>query len=429
MSDDTRRNTASTPPEEATTRVPSRRRRLLRRTLLVAALVILLTQLPFIYRAFQLRGLSRTLQELQAARVAPDSPFREYVGAFHVHTSLGGHSTGTLSDVIEAAQANRLDFVVMTEHTEGDYDTSALTLAGLRGDILFLPGNETQARSGSRFIVLPGAAETGEAGKMATLDFTNREQAAGRAVFVAYPDEFTEWNAASYDGIEVYNLYTNTRRANRLTLFFDSLWSYLGSPELIFARFYQRPAHALERWDALAAARAAPLAAVAGSDAHANIGIHLQLAGGERLFGIQLDPYERSFRIVRMHILLREGEQLTRETLLDALRAGRSFIAFDVFGNTTGFRFTATNGAALRTMGETIEATNETALRVQTPINSRIVLFRNGAQIGEATGTNVEFPAREPGAYRVEIYIAGIPLLADKAWIISNHIYVRGSDK
>ncbi len=194
---------ASAPPRNVSPRSSSRAKRFLRRFIFGVLAILLLAQLPFIYRRFELRALHRSLQEMQARRVVhEDAAFREYIGVMHVHTSLGGHSTGTLADVIKAAQANKLDFVVMTEHTEDDYDTAALTLAGERGGVLFIPGNETQTRSGSRFIVLPGAAETGrEDDGRSTLDFTLREREAGRAVFVAYPAEFREWNAAEYDGI------------------------------------------------------------------------------------------------------------------------------------------------------------------------------------------------------------------------------------
>lgn len=416
-----------TPAPVTPPRRTSRVKRFLRRALLGVLVLLLLAQIPFIYRRFELGALHRSLQATHARRTPnTDSTFREYVGVVHVHTSLGGHSTGTPAEVIKAAQSNRLDFVVMTEHTENDFDTAAMTLAGTRGGVLFLPGNETQTADGSRFLVTPGAAMTGEAGRLTTEDFTTRERATGRAVFAAYPDDFKAWDAAEIDGIEIYNLFTNARRARPFTLFFDSLWSLGGGyPELIFTRFYERPTNALARWDELAARRAAPLSALAGNDAHANVGAHLRLASGERLIGVQLDPYERSFRIVRMHVLLPAAEQLNEATLLAALRTGRSFIGFDVFGDTNGFRFTAMNEAETRTMGEQITLTNETSLRVRVPVESRVVLFRNGERVTESRGAEVRFDAQQPGAYRVEVYLEGVAQLADKPWVISNHIKVK----
>lgn len=412
---------------------PRRKRRLWRRAFVLLLGVLLLAQLPFVFRRFELNNLRRALDHINARRVEhADERFREYVGVAHVHTALGGHSTGTLADVVTAARAERLDFVVMTEHTEADYDTAAQTLSGKHGGTIFLAGNETQAQDGGRFLVLPGAAETRDAGALPSSEFAAREREAGRSIFVAYPEEFKAWDAGDYDGVEVYNLFTDARRASKFALLFDSLWMIGGESELLFARFFRRPDEALRRWDRLATQRmkrSLPTPALGGVDAHANVGAHLRLASGERLFGVQLDPYERSFRIVRQHVLLPQGEQLTPATLLAALREGRSFIAFDAFADARGFRFTAADADGMEhASGEQVRLAGGLRLRISTPLESRIVLIRNGEQVAESQGTEVDFPAREAGAYRVEVYLTGVPLLEGKPWIISNHIYLGGAD-
>ena len=68
----------------------------------------------------------------------------------HVHSFLGGHSAGTFAEIISAAQANQLQFVIMTEHTEKDFDTAAMTLKGMHGGVLFINGNEVSAANGDR---------------------------------------------------------------------------------------------------------------------------------------------------------------------------------------------------------------------------------------------------------------------------------------
>ena len=61
-----------------------------------------------------------------------------------------------------------------------------------------------------------------------------------------------------------------------------------------------------KKWDqALTRSR---LTAIGGNDAHANIGVSLKDSSGKTLLGIQLDPYESSFRLVRLHVLI-EGKQ------------------------------------------------------------------------------------------------------------------------
>ena len=88
-----------------------RKRRLgcLWKSALVLVCVFLITQTPFIYHRYKLGRLAATIQQLNAQRnVSTDDPYTDYRGALHVHTSLGGHSTGTLAEVIQAARANAL---------------------------------------------------------------------------------------------------------------------------------------------------------------------------------------------------------------------------------------------------------------------------------------------------------------------------------
>src|ERR1041385_4575348 len=109
---------------------------------LVVCILFLGSQTPFIYHRYQLGRLNATIQELNARRAPAPDAYADYKGALHVHSALGGHSTGTLTEIIQAAQANSLAFVVMTEHGAADMDTAAQTLSGLHGGVLFIPGNE-----------------------------------------------------------------------------------------------------------------------------------------------------------------------------------------------------------------------------------------------------------------------------------------------
>src|SRR5205823_10345376 len=114
------------------------------RLALALVVVFLIAQTPFIYHRYQLGRLAATIQQLNAQRtVNADDPYTDYRGALHVHSSLGGHSTGTLAEIIQAARANALAFVVMTEHPAADMDTAAQTLNGMHGGVLFVAGNET----------------------------------------------------------------------------------------------------------------------------------------------------------------------------------------------------------------------------------------------------------------------------------------------
>jgi hypothetical protein len=375
-----------------------------KKILVAVVVLLLLIQIPFAYRRYKLRKLSAAIARLNFHRTTAPSiePYREYKGVIHVHSFLGGHSSGSFSDIIAGAKANQLDFVIMTEHTAKDFDTAAMTLQGVHNGVLFVNGNETAAANGDRRLELPGNIS-----------------------IVAYPEEFKNWDTPSLNGVEVYNVYSNVRRANPVKAFFDVLWSHRAYPDLLFALYYERPTGALKKWDqALAHAK---LTATPGNDAHANVGLNLQDGAGKTLAGIQLDPYETSFHLVRLHVLTDSNKPLDSNQLLEAIKAGHCFIGFDLLGDTSGFSFAAAAATESKIQGDDVPLQADTRLRIRTPVASRVLLFKDGAVVLNESGiTNKELPVSERGVYRVEVYLPEIEaIIGEKPWIISNPIYVR----
>ena len=405
-----------------------------KKLLLLLLLLLAISQIPFIYRRYKLGRLQAAIQQLNSESVQAEKlgDPAEFKGVIHVHSFLGGHSTGTFADIISAAQANELDFVVMTEHPSSNFNTAEMTLKGEHGGVLFVNGNEVSTAAGDRLLLVPGDAQAADDSKRSTQDVFSR-RSNGLNV-VAYPQEFKSWEASGYKGIEVYNVYTNARQINPIVMFFDALWSYRSYPDLLFATFYERPAASLKLWDEQINQRGERIVATAGNDAHANIGMSLNDSSGKTLLGFKLDPYERSFRLVRMHVLVSlplsgdlDFSSLQERDLLSAISAGHCFIGFDLFGDTTGFRYFAHAEGADRMMGDEIKLENEVLLTVGIPIAGRIVLLKDGVVVDDKSGVSkLEFVARERGSYRVEAFLPQLRKPAgERPWIISNPIYVR----
>ena len=374
-----------------------------KRVLAAILLLLLASQIPFAYRRYKLRRLNAAIQQLNSQRTNHErGKFSEYVGVAHVHSFLGGHSSGTFSEIISAAQANRLNFVIMTEHTEKDFDTAAMTLAGMHGGVLFINGNEVSAENGDR-----------------TLVFFDQISIA------AYPEEFKVWDRPGLNGVEVYNVFTNARRISPIVAFFDVLWSKRAYPELIFAQYLERPDEGLKKWDEALASK--KLTAVGGNDAHSNIGVSLKDDSGKTLLGVQLDPYETSFRLVRLHLLIEQNRPLDLGSVSDAVRAGHCYIGFDFLGDSSGFSFEAENPGEQKLQGDEIGLQQDTRLRIRTPVSSRILVFKNGAIFLDESGiSSKELAITERGVYRVEVYLPQLgATVASKPWIISNPLYVR----
>ncbi|MGD9561834.1 MAG: hypothetical protein AB7F88_06400 [Pyrinomonadaceae bacterium] len=383
---------------------------LVKKVLLIILAVLIAVQAPFIYRRYKIGRLAEQVEELNRTRTRiPDDKFNEYKGIVHVHTNLGGHSTGSFEELIAAANANQLDFVVMTEHWSDTIDTAALTLNGVYGKTLFIGGNEIDTADSDRFLMIPGSGDAAGLSKSPTTAVLDKLHAENRLAIVTYPEKFRSWNS-QFDGIEVFSLHTNAKKMNPFTAVFDVIWSFTAYPELTLATYFKRPDENLAKFDEVAANRGISL--IAGTDAHSNIGFHLfGDDAGNKLLNFKIDDYATIFRLARQHVLIEDNLALTRETLLDALRSGRSFVGFDVLGDTGGFRF-----------GQC----DTDALCVSTPADARIVLFKDGQILKEETGTGLKHGPYDEGVYRVEVYLDQLGAPFDKMpWIISNPIFVR----
>lgn len=392
--------------------------------------VLIAVQAPFIYRRYKVGQLADKISELKRPEPDPNpgnkvDDFTEYTGIIHAHTNLGGHSTGSFDELIAAANANDLDFVIMTEHWSDTIDTAALTLNGVYGKTLFIGGNEIDSADGDRFLMIPGSSEAASFRKMPTTAVLEKLHAENRLALVTYPEKLRSWDA-NFDGIEVFSLHTNAKKMNPFTAIFDGIWSFPAYPELMLASYFQRPDENLRKFDEIAAKRKISL--FAGTDAHSNIGVHLfgDDAGNKGL-NLKIDSYETIFRLARQHVLIESDKPLMRETLIEALRAGRSYIGFDVLGQTEGFWFAAESDQNLVPIGGEIAHQERPKLRtISRQSGSRIVVFLNGEKINETHTNELVLDIFEPGAYRVEVYLDQLGPPFDKMpWIISNPIHVR----
>src|SRR5688572_14501517 len=408
-------------------------KKLLKRILLILLALLVAVQAPFIYRRYKLGQLAEKVAELK--RASAENPpsisgeFKEYKGIIHAHASHGGHSTGSFDELIAAASANDLDFVIMTEHWSHTIDTAALTLNGVYGKTLFVGGNEIDTADSDRFLMIPGSGDAAPLRKMPTTAVIEKLHAENRLALVTYPEKFKSWES-NFDGIEVFSLHTNAKKMNPFTAIFDAIWSFPAYPELMLASYFKRPDENLKRFDEIASKRKISL--FAGTDAHSNIGFHLFGDDtGNKAINFKIDNYASIFRLARQHVLIEKDKPLTRESLVEALKAGRSFIGFDVVSETSGFEFSATNDEGKTAIqGDELVFSHNTRLRTafNWPYIVRFVIYRNGeiyASSGEYTN-DLELTLLEPGVYRVEAYLDQLGPPFDKMpWIISNPIYVR----
>lgn len=434
----------------------------LRRVLRVAGVALLLAILLVL---FWLRGAlynrfvrfpreEAAWRALRAQRqaVPDDTGWHEYRGILHSHSRYSHDSEVPFEEILGVLKATGLDFICMSDHCiagRADFD---LQWRGLHDGKLFVPGFEMKDGF-MPFGVAPGVVLSNS-----TPPATLARQIAdnGGLLFYAHSEEPRDWDRPELVGMEIYNIHSDfkRRKGGLGGMLPDLILNLNRYPEHVLRRLFLPPTNFLRRWDELNRTR--HITGIAGNDCHQNVGfrgfytsagtlrvedtsprtlkeIQLNwftrplarfflgpLKPGRRLFHIQLDPYERSARFVNTHVLARE---LSAPALLDSLRAGRVFVAFDMLADSSGFQWCAVEGTNCAVMGEATVVSPVMRLRARSPVPCRFTVVKDGAAVTRQEGRAMDFIPQGPGKYRVEaeLYARG----AWVPWVYANPIELR----
>jgi len=101
-------------------------------------------------------------------------------------------------------------------------------------------------------------------------------------------------------------------------------------------------------------------------------------------------------------------------------------VAHDWMGDSTGFRFTATDwhGNQAAILGDELKWTDGLKLTVKLPLPAYVRLLSDGKEVAKSEGkAEFEFAVKEAGVYRIE---AWLKLDGEfRPWILANPIYLR----
>jgi len=429
--------------------------RILGAVLLLLALVLVLWSRIAIYNRFvRFPREEAAWQAIRAQRqpVKSYTGWSEYRGILHAHSKYSHDSTVPIEEILRVLKASRIDFVCLSDHPiagRADFD---LQWRGLREGKLFIPGFEMKDG------MMPFGVASGVVLSNQTDSATLAKQIAanGGLLFYAHSEEPRDWERPELVGMEIYNIHTDFKRHRNglLWLLPDLLLSQRKYPEHVFRTLFTRPTDLLQRWDELNRKR--HITGVAGNDSHQNVGLQATcissdtirvtdtspkgvrkfklnwltrsiaqmcfgpLEPGRELFHIQLDPYERSARFVNTHVLARF---LSEPSVLDALRAGRVFVGFDMIADSTGFSWMASTGTNHVVMGESMEFSPDVRLEAASPLPCRFTILKDGALCAQQEGRAFDWAPPGRGKYRVEAELKirrrWVP------WVYANPIELR----
>jgi hypothetical protein len=347
----------------------------------------------------------------------------EYVGNLHVHTS---YSDGEAlhAQVAQAAGQAGLDFIIVTDHN--------VWVDGLEqyyGKVLLLMGEEVhdvrRKPQANHLLVYGAGAEMvlQASDPQALIDAVNQH---GGFCYLAHPYEYSgrigdseaipwlDWDVTGYVGFELWNYMSE----------FKALASRNVLAAIYYAYFPDRGIRGpfrdmLRAWDHLLT-QGLRIPIIGNADAHATV---YTLGPFQRI----LFPYEYLFRCINTHILTDHpfnGFLEHDKTLVyDALRAGRTWIGYDLLASTEGFQFLARSGSNQAQIGQELVRTGATIFEIHTPQVADIRLVFQGKVIARERGKYLKHTTDRAGAYRVEVYRQH--KMVSRGWIFSSPIYVK----
>jgi hypothetical protein len=367
------------------------------------------------------------------------------------------------------------DFVMLSDHNDAFSATEfpdALVYRPDRADELVTRDGDPVASwaacpDGSRALVLAGtesntmpvglerhvstdptvrAAVYGDASASSIMQM----KASGAVALVAHTENWTvdQLTTLPLDGFEMYNLHANTllRGGNALELAvrLEQGDKALPDPNLFLLNLFTEDPRYITTWGTVLASGAKRVTTM-GTDCHRNT--FSQLAqDGERI-----DSYRRLMIWFSNHLLVRPNADGTWDdrNLKDALKQGRLYGAFEVFGYPVGFDFHAESTAGTSEIGDQASLASGARLVVRMPriqdldpskpeptLKIRILRAIPDGWDEVASGPHdLEFQPALAGAYRAEVRIvprhltdklgdyAHTLLSGDFPWIYANAIY------
>jgi len=407
-------------------------------------------------RPEKLRATHEKIESLKSQRreVSLTSGYDDVRSLLHVHSLFSHDSRSTLDEVVAGAKEAGARVILFSEHPAKHYDYVKDGHRGMKDGVLVIPGAETGG-----FLAWPKTSIQDQKTDSPQA-FADLVLSTGGQIFLCHLEERMDWEISGLTGSEIYNTHADFKDEPKFIASLRSpltLLTLMGAikqyPQEVFGALLDYPADYLTRYDQLC--QKSRLTGVSANDSHHNqafraailddgkvqlvdaLGEKLALLDpekitplkllvngkkpGDLILDLDLDPYPRSFRHVSTHLLMKNVDEAS---VWDALAEGRAYVAFDWLADPTGFVYRADAGDKNWPIGSEVTRQDGLRLRAEAPLEGRYKLVRNGEVVADERGTSLDFSVKEPGVYRVEVWLtlAG----EDRPWILSNPIYVRG---
>ena len=384
----------------------------------------------------------------QRQEVTLDDGFTDVKGVCHSHSRFSHDSEMPFEKILEAAKKANIRFLFMSDHVINTKADFSWQWRGEHDGVFFFPGFEM----GGGFLVWGLPQDTVLDDKIDKRLLAKMIDEKGGMVFFAHSERLEWfWDIPQLRGMEIYNIHTDFLDEKYIEVLPGMMLNTGKYPDQTIRKIFDRHDDILARWDEMNKTR--KIVGMCSVDAHKNVGVRLvcdaedqlvirdtspsldnsknvnwlprwllrpffgDIAPGKTLFQVDWDPYERSLRYDNNHLLVKD---VNEATLMEALREGRNFVAFDMLADATGFTFLAESGGRSAVLGDAIPFVAGAKLRIASPLPGRVTVMRDGVQVHQSEGRTFEVAADAPGKYRVEFDVR----LMDEwtPWVYTNPI-------
>ncbi len=352
-------------------------RKLLKRAIAATAAVAVLATVA---------GVASRVRHRELARM-PAAASGLVVGTFHLHSDMSHDSSMPIAEIVEAAKADHLDFVVLADHNN--------QYAGpvVRDGVVVLSYAELSTAFGH--VVGLGAKSVLSRDKRRDPAVLAELRALGAVPLVTHPADPKQPWGGSWDragGLEIANFASSARRygGRGFVGLAPLLAGGLLNRGLALAQVYDRDVVSLALWDKNPDPR---FTGACGVDAHGWMDL-----GDNLLAWTLVTPGP-----------LPADEAARPAWILDRLESGRFACSAGLLGGPLALTLDARRDDVPKAgVGDTVTAgtIDELVARIpETRPGLSLVLFRNGLAVDRAEGTELRYDDPTAGTYRVEVWL------------------------
>ena len=319
------------------------------------------------------------------------------IGAIHIHSKFSDGS-GDIEQITKAAKKAGLDWIIITDHNVMEVKE------GVYNGVCLIVGEEISPKESYHYLAL--GINKVISPEIGVENYVHEVHKSGGFGFAAHPDEADsrknkarpiKWldKTISPDGIEIWNWFSNWADNYNSSNIFSIAYGYFFRNNLIKGPHVKT----LKWWDDLNKTNQKIITAVGGVDAHA-------LKINKYIVPVTVFPYEFMFKTIANVIPVKENLpdsfEAKKEFILNALKSGKNIII----------------NKSVKNINPLI-IYEDRCIQAEFDFEADFRIICNGEFIVREKTKKLNFPVKNSGKYRVEVYYNGKP------WIYTNYFIVN----